>query len=493
MRPGRLLAVLAASFAAFGVTACRPPAPPPKGAILAVWNGVESAALDHSELSDLVSGGVRELFYEVAEVTWESGAPRLRESFAPALPHAAAATLVVTGLWNRPAESARQTAASWNADLGALILAAERRGATPVGIHFDLETTTGLEELAAALRRLRRELPASLHLSLGIEPQSLFEGGAEDLVRAVDFVVVTIYGQAPGEEERPERWDLEAAQPTVARLEEIGAPYALAGWTLGGARHLRRDGSVAAHARSLPLGVMLRSRQWEAKPGSVFQGLGRQVLELAALVPVRIGGWAIARGESVRMVRPNTADIERFLDFSAPAGARLGGVLRRLPAAGEELSLSVDNLREALRPGAAEPTLRVRIEPLAPVRGRTRLRLVLENRGDEPTDFGTVETNYVELRLPRGVLRKVDLGGFVRGEQLWKGRERRTVRALRQADTLRLYAAYVGGGERLASGPIEVAGVRSLEQVRVSGRFLVPGGRELELEPREVRVEAVER
>jgi hypothetical protein len=70
-------------------------------------------------------------------------------------------------------------------------------------------------------------------------------------------------------------------------------------------------------------------------------------------------------------------------------------------------------------------------------------------------------------------------GDFVGWDQLWQGRERRTLRALRQADTLRLFAPYVGAGGTLESGTIELRG-RGGEApaVRTSARFFLPGGRE---------------
>jgi hypothetical protein len=222
----------------------------------------------------------------------------------------------------------------------------------------------------------------------------------------------------------------------------------------------------------------------------VFEGLGRQVLERVASAPARIGPWSLARGESVRVVRPTTTDVERFLAVAAPAAGspRLGAVLRRLPAPREGLSLTAGNLAAALADGDAEPSLGVRLVRQEPAAGRLRFRVVLENGNDEATDFGSLGSNFVELRLARGVVGSVDAGGFDAFEQLHRG-ERRTLRALREADTLRLFAAYVGGGQRIESGTVEVRGGGEADALGVTGSFILPGGRELVLPVRQARAE----
>jgi hypothetical protein len=277
----------------------------------------------------------------------------------------------------------------------------------------------------------------------------------------------------------------------VARLERLGAPYALGAWTLGGAQRRAAGGAVTARAPRLDVGALLRAPALEPKPGAIFEGLGRQVIERVARAPVRIDGWSLARGESVRIVRPTTTDIERFLALAAPlpGSPRLGAVLRRLPAREEALALTAGNLAAALAPGDAQPELGVRLvrEPAAP--GRARLRVVLENGNDEATDFGAHQSNYLELRLSRGSWGAVSEGGFDAAERLHGG-ESRTVRALREPDTVRLYAVHVGGGQRIASGPVEVRGAGEPARVAVSGTFILPGGRELVLPSRQVTIEA---
>jgi hypothetical protein len=144
------------------------------------------------------------------------------------------------------------------------------------------------------------------------------------------------------------------------------------------------------------------------------------------------------------------------------------------------VSLGPPQLAAALEPGAAAPQLAVELVPSGVRRGRSALRVSLRNVGSEATDLGGGEWNYVQIEFRSGALGRVEPGDFAGWEQLWQGRERRTLRALREADTLRLFAPFVGAGETLESGPVELrAAAGGRPEVYVSGRFLLPGGREL--------------
>ncbi|HLF56037.1 MAG TPA: hypothetical protein VI942_04240 [Thermoanaerobaculia bacterium] len=494
MRPARRAALGAVLLLAGAAAACGRSGPPPKAPMTALWIGSESAPLANSGLAGLESAGVHELFYEAAALDWSSGSPRLVERFGAPLPRATASTLVVRGPWRRPVERPRAIAGAWRRELESLELAAERRRATPIGIHFALDTTDALDELAKTIRALRGELGARFHLSAELDPSQLADEGAESLARATDYLVVFVYGQPPNEPEEDSKWDLDAARATIAALDRLGRPYTLGAWTLGAAQRRSATGEIVGSAADLAVGALLREPRLEPMPGAVFGGLGRQAIERVARHPARFGDWILAQGESIRVVRPTTAHLERFLAVAAPrpGSPRLGAVLRRLRAPGETLALSADNLAAALAPGEAAPAFAVQLERLPGGHGTSRFRLTLANGNDEPTDYGAVESNYVELRLPRGVLADVDAGGFDGWEQLWHGSERRTLKALREADTLRLYAAYVDGGERIASGPVAVRGAGELERVTISGTFILPGGRELALAPREVAIEGAE-
>ncbi len=460
---------------------CGPGAGPPKGRFTAVWVARASAPLTARELESLGAAGVNELFFEVATLDASSDPPALREAFARPLPRAFPATLVVTGTWNRPEARAGALAEAWAARLDALALAAERLGATPVGVHFELAGADG--KLAPVLAALRRRLHGRYFVSAGLERDAVGGEAAAKIAGAVDFVTLFAYGQAPEEREDPARWDLERTAETLGAAARLKRPYAAGAWTLASARLRGREDAGGDPAQGVSLAQLLRRPGLDPRPGTVLEALNRQVVEVVARRPQRLGAWDLAAGDSVRVVRAATPDLEAFLAALPPAGeARIGVVLRALPAPADALSLGPDSVAEALLPGAAEPNLEVRVEELPASGERFRFRVVLSNRGAEPTDLASAGANRLELRLAGGVLGAVAPGDFAGWEQLWQGRESRTLRALREADTLRLSTPFVGAGERLASGPIEVrrrgGGAPTL---RVGGTFLLASGRILNL------------
>jgi hypothetical protein len=474
--PGLLVATLV-------VAGCGAGGAPPKAPFEAVWLGRESAAPTTAELARLEEAGVRELFVEAAELVWESGAPRLRERWAAAIPRQRAATLVITGRWHRPGESAKTTARAWRDALATFETAAPARGLLPDGVHFDVDPGAGARELTAVLQRLRRELGGRWRISATLPRLGLAERDIVELARVADFVVPFLYGQPPEESEVGERWDLAKMRAAVARMEQLERPYAIGAWTLGWARLRGRGGETLAEDRGLSLAAALRVAGLGPRPGAVFEGVDRQVVELRARKPADVGPWRLAAGETVRFVRVSTADLERFREAARAAGSerRLGSVFRRLPAAGERLALSAASIASALRPGTAEPDLEIRLVKLESSRRGARFRVLLVNRNDEETELGGSDASYVELRVPPGAVRAVDPGDFAGWELLYEGRERRSVRALTQADTLRLYAPYIGGRERIVSGPVEAGGAEVLEKILAGGVFPLSRGRILRL------------
>jgi hypothetical protein len=464
------------------LSACGPGAGPPKGPFAAVWVARESAAVSPRELEELADAGVTELFFESATLDGTGEVPSLVEGFARPLARSFPATLVISGRWTKPSARPSTIAEAWATRFDALALAAQRLGVTPVGVHFELAGSVD-EELAATLAALRRRLRGRYHVSVGIDRDALGAEAAAKLARSVDFVTVFAWGQAPGEAEDPARWDLKRTGETLAAARRLRRPIAAGAWTLASARRRSAAGGATEHDESLALTDLLRRPGLEPRAGTVLEALDRQVLEMVARRPVRLGGWNLSPGESVRVVRASTPDLESFLAALPPAGEeRIGVLFRSLPAADDALSLRAANLAEALRPGPAEPQLEAVVEELPSTGGRFRFRVVLRNQGSEPTDFASAGANRLELRLSDGVLAAVTPGDFAGWEQLWQGRESRTLRALREADTLYLSAPIVGAGERLASGPIEVRRRgREAPGLRVGGTFLLSSGKILTL------------
>lgn len=480
---------LLAVASAFVLSGCGAAARPPRAPFVAVWIAPQSAPPTAEELAGLSAAGAAELFLELGRLDWQSGEPAIAEQAAVPIPRPMPATLVVSGVWSKPGGQKSQIAKAWRERIDALVLLAQRSGALPVGVHFELQIRDGASELGAILRRLRREMPRTLQLSVALARDAVGSEIATELSESVDFVVVDVYGQPLGEAEDGGRWDLErGAQPVIAGLDKLDRPYALAAWTLGTARQRDGSGRAVAEDRSVALATAARNAQLTVRPEAFLEGIDRQVNEWIARQPARFGGLSLAPNDSIRFVRPATADLEDFLDRSTEwSGPRhVGTLLKRLPAADEPLALSASNLAAALAPGAAEPQLEIEIDRLATGAHRSRFRIVLANRNDEATDLGGLGSNYLELVLDGAVLATVDPGEFNGWEQLWHGTERRTLRALREADTLRLGATLVDGLERIESGVIEVVSNRSTPpRLSVGGSFFLPGGRELRLPVRE--------
>ncbi|HEX9798529.1 MAG TPA: hypothetical protein VGC00_00010 [Thermoanaerobaculia bacterium] len=461
--------------------ACSGGSAPARAPFRAVWLAADSVPLDRAEANRLAAAGAGELFLEVGRVAWDGVRAEIVGVPLRPLARETPATLVVGGGWSAVGEASRQLADAWRDRLDSLSLAARAAGAVPVGVHFQLDVEGDVEALAATLRRLRRSLRGRLFVSVALDLERLDEASALSLAAASDFVLADVFGQPPGSPDDPRRWDLAPTRERLARLERLGSPYGVVAWTLGGAELRRRGGETMPIRGGLPLGRLLRSPRFVVRPGSVFAGIDRQVFALEAREATALGPWTLERGDVVWAARPTTHDLEDVLHLLAePAsGRRLGVVLRALPAVGDTVSLAAANLAAALEPGDAAPDLTVSLVAAGGARGRTRLRVRLANDNAETTELGGGEWNYVQLEFPAGALGAVAPGDFVGWDQLWQGRERRTLRALRQADTLRLFAPYVGAGETLESGTIELRG-RGGEApaVRTSARFFLPGGRE---------------
>jgi hypothetical protein len=465
------------------LVACGEGARPARSPFVAVWVDPQVATPRADDLQRFAAAGAREIFLEAASLSWQSGVPRIAAGAIPAAAKSVPTTLVVSGIWAESNESARTTALAWRQALDPLWLELTRRSYLPVGLHFELEANAGREALADTLLELRRDLPHGVLLSVAVDPRTLELDGTRELSRSVDFVVSTVWGQPPGEPEDGARWDLDkTTAPALADLERLGIPYAIGAWTLGTTYRKAAAGSVVDEDPTVTVEAAMAAPGAQHMGESLLQGIDRQVNEWTYPATVQVGSWRLDPGDSVRCVRPATANLEKFLERSRLAGnRRLGVVLRRLASAREAQSLPAESLAAALEPGAAEPRLELSFEALPGSASRRRFRFALFNRNGEPTDFGGLESNVVELRFEGAVAANIDPGDFASWEPLWQARERRTLRALREADTLRFHATRVGGHQRLESGPIEVSLRGGAVRLIARGNFFLPGGRVLEL------------
>jgi hypothetical protein len=479
---GRCIAgLLAVSLAGcFGADA------PRKGRLSALWLAPRSAAVDAGTLARLEALGLSELFVEAAALEWSGAEPRFVIGRLTPAARRLPVTLVVTGDW--PAAELRPPHVSdrLHGEVDRLRIAAERAGLLAVGIHFDVAAPADrLESYGETLTRLRKSLEGRLFLSADVERQQLGDSRLAAVARGVDFLVCFLYGQRSGEREDPSAWDLQSVEGNVQLLERLARPYLLGAVTLGTATLRGRDGLARASGTEGDLRALVDNPKLELKPGFSLEGVDRQILEFVARSPTAVGGWSLAAGDSVRVVKTATPFLEEFLRRTGAweSPNRLGDLFYRQPAATERLSVGAAGLEAALAPSSAQPALALELERRFRSERSWRVRVRLRNTGSEPTDLAYFDTNYVELRIAGGTVGDVEPGEFRRFELLFEGTEKGTMRALRTPDTVRLFAPMVDGGEVYESGEVELRLGGPDPVLTISATFLLPEGRLLATEP----------
>jgi hypothetical protein len=479
-------AVLLSCAAALALGGCFAERREPKSPGVAVWVGAGSIAPDAAVLARLAEQGVTEYFVEAARLAWDGPRPRLEPVPARRAPRRDRTSLVIVGTWPAVEVDAGEAASALAQAIQGLRLSAERDGRLPVGVHFDVEAGGALAGYGRTLAKLRREMDARLYLSATVARADLGREELADLVEALDFAVVFAYGQRPGEPEDPDAWDLQAVEATVSRLDALGRPYMLGAVTVGTATWRDRSGRARGNSAELDLAALVRTPKLELKRGFSLEGIDRQVYEFRARSPVVVGSWAMSAGESVRVARAATSNLEEFLRRCGAwqTGALLGPLFWRLPTPTERMSISAANLADALAPEASVPALEIVVERPSAGREEWRLVLTLVSGNDESTDLAFFDSNYVDLSVRHARITEVDPGAFARFE-LAAGGERKTMRALREADALRLFVPIVEGRQRLATGPITLLLTGPEPTVRTAGSFLLTDGRTADLEARE--------
>lgn len=475
------LGCLLAALASAGCFGGRAPEP---AAGSALWLAAESAPADSTRLARLESFGVRGLFVEAASLEWRAGAPAFARQALAAPSRRMPSTLVVSGEWAPGEVDPAAAAEKLAAEIATLEAHAERAGLLVVGVHFDLRLPRDLVAYRRALAELRRRLDGRLFVSVDIARDALGREHLAELARAVDFSVCFLYGQRPGETEDPDAWDLQSVERNVRELEGLGGRYLLGAALVGGVQRLG-PGGKAKEASSLPsLRDLVAQPALELVPGFSLEGVDRQVFELVARAPTRVGDWQLAKGEKVRVVKSATPFLEELLRRAGvwETPHRLGEVFYRAPRPGEGMALGLGSLEEALSPEPAQPRLDLSLDRVHRDARVWHVRVRLENRGAEPTDLAFFDSNYVELRIHGGRIAGVQPGSFRRYELLHDGREKGTMKALREADTVRLFAPLVEGGDRLESGDIELVLRDESPLLTLSASFLLPEGRLLETE-----------
>ena len=458
--------------------------PPEKAPGSALWMGSRSTPLEARDLSRLTEAGIREVYMTVARLEPGPGGPLVRVE-APDPPGSMPVTLAVSGEWTG-AEDVESLVGRVTASIRDLRFEVESRGGVPVGLHFDLRSVESFESYASFLAGLRKELDRNLFLSTSLQRSWVDHPAIAEVGKAVDFVVPFLYGQRVYESEDGKAWDYIELELQLQKLEKLGVPYLIGVIGLGTATHLSGSGGVKARTTRLSLQEIVWNRDLKLRPGFSLEGVNRRVYAVVAEKTTRAGKWKLSGGEGIRVVRAATSDIEeltRLVDaWEIPR--HLGQVYYRLPSAEEKLSLTLENLLNALDPTPASPDLELGVS-LQRRTGRGWLvRFSIGNRNGEITELSLLDSNYVQARTLGGQFSsRVRIGDFYRYE-LYRSREGgEPTRDIRRPDLLRLHLPILEGGQQLTSGDVEVK-VKGTPALEVQGRFLLPDGRTITVGPR---------
>ncbi len=451
----------------------------------ALWIGNNSEPLESSDLARLREAGIGEIYLTVARLDpAEPGGPLIRVE-APDPPGSMPVTLAVNGVWS-DRESPEELAGRVAAAVRDLRFEVESRGGVPAGLHFDLKAVESFESYGEFLALLRKELDRNVFLSTSLKRGWIDRPAIEKVARAVDFVVPFLYGQRVDETEDGKAWDYIELELQLQKLEELGVPYLIGVVGLGTAAHLGTSGSVKARTTRLSLKEVVWNRDLKLRPGFSLEGVNRRVYAVAAERSTQVGKWKLTRGDGIRVVRAATSDIEELNRLVDAWGFphHLGQVYYRLPSSEEHLSLTLENLLNALDPASAAPDLELGVS-LQRRTGRGWLvRLSIANNNGEITELSLIDSNYVQATALGGEFSsRVKAGDFYRYELYRTGEGGEPKRDIRRPDLIRFHLPILEGRQTLTSGDFEVK-VKGVPVLVVEGRFLLPNGRTLEVGPR---------
>ncbi len=452
----------------------------PAGSALFVESGT---TLPDPALSALEDAGVEELFVAAGQLAGSAVAPVVEAGSLPTSPRRTSATLVIRGRWHGSRDQAEAAGRSLAASVTQLTSKAREAGWIPLGLHFDVDAASGLEAWGAVVGQLRQTMDRTLFLSAKLRREELNLPQAAALADVVDFLVVPLYGQRPGEREEKGAWDLAQVEAGLKRLEELGRDYLVEVATVG--RVLKVGGGASDETTVGSLSDLVRSPVVELSHGFTLEAIDARTFSFVAGKPGRLLGWSLNSGDALKMIRLGSHNVE---EYRRRAGTlelnhRLGDLFYRWAEEEEGFSLSVANLVSALAAAPAQADLHLNVETLDNRGSTRRYRVAVENRGAEPTDVAVLSSNFVEVAAPGGTIGKVDAGEFARWQLLRRGRRGKLVRSFRKATVLRLHATYLGPFERQESGIIEVVGAPG----EVRAEFLLPDGIDLELTPEEAQ------
>jgi hypothetical protein len=440
----------------------------------------EGTTLATGEIVAAQRAGLKDLFVLGGELAWNGEMPELRLSRIESVPAHTAVTIVVHGSWPGPNTDADDVGERLAEETRRLRLGLESRGLVPSGVHFDVDATGALKAYGEALAELRGAMDRTLFLSATVERRWLADPQLRAVAKGVDFLVPFVYGQRPGEPEDAEAWDLQRLPAALRTIEELGRDYLVGAFTVGSAQHLDARGNQKASLTAVSLRRLVRDPALVLQHGFSLEGVDRQVYGFKAMAPVDLEGTPIALGESLRVVRTSPPYLQKLVRRIAEAKTKhcLGVAFYRLPRNDERLSLMLGALVDGLAEEPSTPDLGLSLELLSRDSRGARVRVVLENRGGEPSELSLLDNNYVELTASAGVFASVEAGAFHRYELRRKGESEITMMTLRAPDQVRLYQPLLEGGDRLESGPIWLRFGGPQPAIELRASFLLADGRE---------------
>ncbi len=452
-----------------------------KGPGSALWVAGASEALVPETLRRIEAAGVAELYVPLGELEATSDTVLARRTL-PELPPATRVTMVLGGKLDAGLDAAAGERAA--AAIQQLRFDVEARGVVPVGVHLNPPSLGSFEGLATFLEALNGALDPSLYLSLSLHRGDLDDELLPQALAEVDFVVPFLYGQLPSEVDSGDAWDFTRLGERLSGLEQHGVPYLVGVIGLGTASHVEKGGRVKDRSTRHSLKSFLWNRKLKLQTGFSLEGADRRIYELVAQSPTKAGGWDLATGDVVRVVRTTTFHLAQLRDMLAGGGYphHLGQVYYRLTAPDEPLSISLDNILNVLESTTVTPDLTLE----AHVQRRTArgwlFRFLISNQNGEMTELSTVDSNYLHIAAEGGRFGdEVDTGDFFRYE-LFRNRSDGTMeRTFRNADALRLYIPMIEGQGKMTSGDVEVYMRNPV--LRLTGQFLLTDGRTLEVGP----------
>ncbi len=455
-----------------------------KGAVSGLWvEPDEVRYLEPDLVSRLAEAGIRELFVPMADLDLASGEGPLVRRPIPDLDPTLELNVAVGGRLELggadPEEAAKRVAEG----VEQLLFDVEARGLVPVGVHFDLRAIDSVPVGAAFFKRLRAALDRSSYLSVSLRRSWMDHDEIRSLAQATDFVVPFLYGRRAWEGDADEAWDFRVVRQRLEQLEGFGVSYMVGIVGIGNATHSGRNGKVKAFTSEQALHPFLWNHNLELRRGFSLQATHRRVYTLVAESATRAGGWAIEPKDEIRLVRPMTTDLDELLEMLAEGEHphMIGQLYYRLPAPEERLSITPENILNALDDDPIAPDLRFEVQVSRRTSRGTRFRFLIENRNRESTELSLLDNNFLQVTAGANAFGDVEVGDFYRYELLRMASDGSFERMYRDANVVRLHLPILEGRQRVSSGDVEIQ--RRDPTLELEARFMMPDGRTVEYGP----------